>query len=135
MENFQEDSTNWATLGQPPEFVMKYTLLQKREGFIQASMIQHRSSVASGAVDASRTSMWLFALWLETVHVLEREGNHAESISNNIQESLISNNVNRHIDSFIELMKFLDKKKLIKWDNDISYDRTRVEEENRIKKA
>lgn len=131
----EELQESWAFLTTPPDMVMKLMLLQKREGFIQAAMGLTKSSVLGGSIDSSRTAVWLTALWLETAAILKRD--KQDAIEKKIQDSLdpsktkslkVDEIVNGHIDAFLSLSDWLDKKGLTKWDTKGGYDTSKLAE-------
>jgi hypothetical protein len=117
-----DEGENWANMANPPEMIMKLMLLQKKEGFINAFMAIKKHNANGANVDASRTLVWLSGLWLECSAILQRDNNN---LYTKVGEALVSVSVDEHVDAFLDLMTWLDKKGL-KWDVRGGYDKSNI---------
>jgi hypothetical protein len=123
----EEGKDSWMTTTNSPEQMLKLMLLWKREGFIQASMIQQKVSMNKGQIDPSRTGMWLHAMWLDIIPML-MGSEDGKRIEEKLRGAVGANDVNTHIQAYIDLSSWLYKKGLLKWDNRGGYDSSKLSE-------
>lgn len=124
------DYNNEATIGTPASDIIRVAILERRSYFIDALEAYHKIKSQGIETNTSILKSRLLALFLELQPAIERHKatEHYEQLIDRIR----SNEYEDLYEAFLVINRWLDQTKLIRIDNIQTYDRTRVEEENKI---
>jgi hypothetical protein len=84
-----------------------------------------KADMNGAKADASRTAVWLAAMFAETCAILKRDD---KKLFDDINDAINTNDINLHMTMFVRLSEYLDNKGLTKWDTRKTYDYTKLDQ-------
>ena len=126
------DFENETTITTSPRNILQILILQERDRVLESlKQLYNRGNVIID-LDTYNIKANLKVLFLELRAGMERDMETTEftKLESDIMKA---NNITEFENCFNSINKWLDEKRLIRFDNIESYDRTRVEKQNRAK--